>query len=293
MEPQEKPVNHLLHDYYYSQCLKFSASFLACQNSFNRKNIHDLRLALKNLHSFFLLLNLLNIQRKRKPLFPEQLEKLFDNLGKIRDLQIMDQELSTHEKALNTFFDKLKSKIKRRQSERTRDIMPLLKNLKFGIELNRIKAYLREVVSLYEDEKSLFETIRSHLLKTWKQIRIQLKHKHTRKNLHLIRIRIKHLGYMTLVVKKEEPLIRELPFRIEMLDEFQELLGSWHDQVVFYNKILDEMKDEQNKHRMKIYFLLGSIRKKRGRMSRKVSFYCARILKQSTGVEKPGKPVEI
>lgn len=293
MDSREITLKQLLADYFQGRSHEFSASFIACQKSFNRRNIHDLRLALKNLQSLFLLLNLLNTQRKRKPLFPGSLEKLFDNLGKIRNLQIMDEELRMHEKVLNTRFRKQKSKIKKQIYKRTGNIMPLLLNLKFGIEISRIRAYLDEMVSLYRDEEHLMGTIRAHMLRSWKQIRVQLKHKHTQKNLHMIRIQIKHLGYMTSVLRQEKPLISDLPFRFETLDEFQELLGLWHDQAVFYNKISDELKGHQGKHLMKLYFLLGSIRKKRGRMSRRVSLYCKRILKKTAGATKPEKVAEV
>jgi CHAD domain-containing protein len=292
MDPHELSFKQLLDDYFQRLSREFSASFIACQKSFNRKNIHDLRLALKNLYALFHLINLLNTRRRRKPLFPGPLEKLFDHLGKIRDLQIMEEELRIHEEELNTRFRKQKSKIKQQQSQRTEKILPLLMNLKFGIEINRIHAYLNEVCSLYRDEKHLLATFRSHLLKSWKKIQIQLKHKHTQKNLHMIRIQIKHLGYMASVFRQEEQLISGLPFRFEALDEFQELLGLWHDQVVFYNRIKDEMTANQGKRRMKLYFLLGTIRKKRGKMSRRVSLYCAKILKKSATAGKPEKSAE-
>lgn len=289
MDTTEITLKQLLADYFQNRSREFSSSFIACQKAFNRKNIHDLRLALKNLHSLFILLNLLNTQRKRKPLFPQPLEKLFDNLGKIRDLQIMDAELRIHEKVLNTSFSRQRSKIKKQQSERTGNVMPLLMKLKFGIEINRVRDYLDEVVGLYSDDAHLSATIRTHLFRSWKQIRIQLKHKHTQKNLHMIRIQIKHLGNMTSVVRQEQQLICDLPFRVKTLDEFQELLGLWHDQVVFYNKIKDELKDNKGKRQMKLYFLLGSIRKKRGRITRKVSLYCSRILKKPAVAEKADK----
>jgi len=292
MDSHELTFKQLLDAYFLSRSREFSASFIACQKSFNRKNIHALRLALKNLYALFHLINLLNTQRRRKPLFPEPLEKLFDNLGKIRDLQLMEEELRMNEKVLNTRFRKQKSKIKQQQSERTENILPLLMNLKFGIEINRIQAYLSEVFCLYKDEEHLPATFHSHLLKSWKQILVQLKHKHTQKNLHMIRIQIKHLGYMASVVRQEKQLISDLPFSFEALDEFQELLGLWHDQVVFYNKIKDEMTGNQGKRRMKLYFLLGTIRKKRGRMSRRVSLYCAKILKKSANAGKPKKSAE-
>ena len=288
MDQTELTVKQLLIEYFRNQSREFSSSFIACQRSINRGNIHALRLSLKNLHALFLLLNILNTRRRRKPSFPTQLDKLFEQLGKIRDLQIMEKELQYHEIVLNTRFRKLKTKLKKQQSERTENIRPVLKNLKFGIEINKIADWLQEVVSLYEDDEHLVINIRTHLLKSWKQILVQLKHKHTQKNLHLIRIHIKHLGSMTSVIKQEQRLIFDLPFRLNTLDEFQELLGSWHDQAVFYNKIKGDMARNPARKQMKLYFLLGSIKKKRGRMSRRVSIYCARILKKPPVPEKTG-----
>lgn len=265
-----------LTDYFQNQSGEFSESFIACRESISADTIHDLRLSLKNLHALFILLSTLDTRRKRKPKFPVPLGRLFSNLGKIRDLQIIEQELKLQEKVLDTRLKKLKSRMKKAGSARTRNMKPMLKNLQFRAEISRINQYLDEIIAHYKDDEALYKNIKSNLQGSWKKILIQLRHRHTQKNLHLVRIQIKRLGYMASVVREDENLISGMPFRLEMLDEFQQLLGNWHDQVVVYNRISKEMQKKRTKKQMKLFFLLGSIKKKRGRMSRRVSVFCSK-----------------
>jgi CHAD domain-containing protein len=99
-----------------------------------------------------------------------------------------------------------------------------------------------------------------------------LKSRHTASNLHALRINLKHLYYILMVLRDKKVIWDSLPFNPKELNPFQELLGSWHDLVVFRDKIREilRQKGKAIPGHGKMILLMEFLNKEQLRLKRRV-----------------------
>jgi CHAD domain-containing protein len=287
MESKKMTLIESLEHFYTEQAYHFSAAFMNCRTGLTNRAIHDLRLALKNLNALVQMLMEMDTSRRViKFDMPPRLERLFKLLGAIRDLQNLESELKKQEKKLKTGFGKFRKHFKKQKLDTVKKLGPLLGSLEIGAELLKIREYMEKVLRRYGDEEILKKKIVRYVEKSWTQIRQMLKARHTVRNLHAIRISLKHLYYILSVVKSDKEIIRNFPFRIELLDPFQELLGNWHDSTVFRDKIrnIAGKKGKRHPNLMKISFLESNIAREQMRLKRFINGHSGILLEGNTSV---------
>lgn len=286
MEEQNGNLKKALLLYAEKQLSSFNENLLTCRETFSKKNIHNLRLAIKNLKAIVILSKELSINRRGSGQLPRDMVLLFDLLGKYRDLQISAEILEDHSKELKTSFPKYDRLIRRQKKVQYRKISRLVKKFKPGLSLKRILLAFNRGLDHYPEEHLLKEKISSYIIQSWTEIEAMLKQRHNRSNLHSIRIKLKHLYYILIVIKEVEHTNRIIPIQPELLESFQDLLGKWHDMIVFYKRTREYYSKGKSskKNLIKTYFLMGNIKKRKDRLNRKIADFCTILMTENKPV---------
>jgi CHAD domain-containing protein len=258
--------------YYYHHSYFFKVAVASCKKTFKPRHIHDLRLSMKNLDALLELLHEIEPRKKRLPWYPDRLGKLFKVVGELRDVQVLRSELNALEKNLDVKFGGFRKIFMSQEKDLTGKLKPMLKVSKYLDELQGIKLHLEEVAGKYETEQQLEQKVLRHIRLSWRESCRMLKSRHTASNLHALRINLKHLYYILMVLRDKKVIWDSLPFNPKELNPFQELLGSWHDLVVFRDKIREilRQKGKAIPGHGKMILLMEFLNKEQLRLKRRV-----------------------
>jgi CHAD domain-containing protein len=265
-------LSRALQEYAICQTDAFSVNFIRCVESPRRSAIHDLRLSIKRLKALALLCKELSVNRRGSGRLSPVLEDLFILMGKYRDTQISSDIFTELAEELQTQFEQYGRSIRHAKEIQFDRVQKRIRQIRPGAPLRRILATVERVTGRFPEEKMLEEMVGGYLGGSWQKITSLSAERHTRTNLHEIRIRLKQFWSLYSVLQDAGFPAFTLPVDMKLLDEFQELIGQWHDMQVFNSRtarFYSKMKTHR-KTRMKMYFLLGSIRKKQRRLHRRV-----------------------
>ncbi|HEY3385529.1 MAG TPA: CHAD domain-containing protein [Saprospiraceae bacterium] len=195
---------------------------------FSAEDFHMLRVHIKKLKAIFSLTDACVKNLKKDKLF-KPFQTVFRQAGKVRELQLQISLLKKYKQdpVLAGYYKKIESDI---QKERA-DFFKLADDkFKRGLKKKTKQSlpYLGKVNS-GEVRKFLLEK-RNHIEELMKSGKPEVD------QVHELRIRFKELYYLQKIFQPKTK-------RLSIADDFQEIVGQWHDYYVISNDLL---KDAQN-----------------------------------------------
>jgi CHAD domain-containing protein len=206
---------------YFNQSLKqILAFFDRPDDRFSKKDFHDLRVNIKRIKALTALLEKLRKKFKQKSLL-QPLQKLFDQAAKVRENEVQHDTIKTFPK----------TSITRKFSAELKDLA-FVERKKFSKMLKpSLKAKLKKNAGkiIKEIRKADFSRMKNILLRRRKKIEMTLaKDKLNPREVHETRKRIKKIFYL-------QDIFQPGTKGFIASDDFQELLGKWHDGVILIN----------------------------------------------------------
>jgi len=238
-----------LKNYLITQLEIINNSLDSSIKNFDYNAIHDFRISTKKLRYIF---ELLDYNRrsydKLKKYFKKNLKKIINKLGKVRELQVSLNLLENYEKDysidLSIFITELQDKLYKKHSK-------VLSEYNSTDEIkNDFNHFLNELISKIEKHHN--KVIKYFLTNLNKLIKEIQQPENDIVKLHEFRMKIKSLRYAFEVIADSEykNLIDDISRKIEVLKNYEVLLGNWHDNVV----LLNYLKKYVNKNNEKRYF---------------------------------------
>lgn len=203
-------------EYFEELIKKFNEYHSNLLKETTEEDIHKIRTTLKKLRTFNILLDGLLFREKD---FPSDLKNLFKSSGEIRDIQIQLNILKDYEDEYkNYLLEKYKSKLSEFKIKDSYD-----KDLQYlGDKLDKVEDY-------HIDEQ-IISNIKTRIEINLDETREMFSNV-SAENLHDIRTKIKRSYYTRLMLGIKD--------NIELLDDMQETIGSWHDLDVTIQHIND------------------------------------------------------
>lgn len=209
----------------------FSKNLAILRQQPDKNAVHDLRVAIKKLRSCLKLYLLVIERREWKELFFNT-KKLFNILGKQRDIEMNIELLTEYEKETNCQYPKLQKFLKSLLQNTYRWTEQALKSYKKD-ELEKITSLLIQDTDLSAKEELLQKTteiINSHLLEI----------KHLLKQPHEVRIRLKEVFYWLKLLPPDSLTDSSLEKELHsILNDF----GVWQDNEMLLIKVKHFRKD--------------------------------------------------
>lgn len=197
---------------------------------FGPKDFHTLRVNIKRIKALLFLIDSSTKNFKKKKYY-KPFRQLFRQAGKVRELQLQETMLKKYppEPALTMYFNHLELELHHEQQQFfTLANKHLRKSLKEkaklitaamdSIKSESVTAYLKKI---REDIKSVLtsEILQEH-------------------DVHLLRKQIKELYYLQRIFQPDNN-------RLDIADDFQELLGQWHDCQVIRQDLLADAQNHK------------------------------------------------
>jgi CHAD domain-containing protein len=231
-----KPVSHsnkIFTEYFRESSTDLFTQTDLCRNALTKKNIHALRLSMKNFRAFCGLLDSAQPRRQVTTSFPATFETFFATLGTLRDLQVAEKSLAKASSELKISFRKTGTRLKKLQKNQAILVAEQLKNFNPGPGINRIGQKVDRLLARQKSPDSLGPLFSRFISETAADIASLAKLRHSERVIHAIRGKIKVLLYTTKVFG-DEPWMKKdhARFRTALLDQIQMELGEWHDLVV-------------------------------------------------------------
>jgi len=208
------------------------------QKSFSEKDFHLIRVSIKRIKALLDLLNKAEPKVQRKKYF-NPFEKIFEQAAKIRDPQVK----------LNLLAHYRNSSVEKFKRELTRQIK--LEKLKFS-QMMKVSLFkdLQKSTSKIEDylDHADRKSIAHSLDKKSKDVqKLGSTKKLKPSGVHAFRKELKEIYYLQKMLEKKN-------HRYARTDEFQELLGKWHDARVLIQGIKDFIKADSLPTKDKVVF---------------------------------------
>jgi CHAD domain-containing protein len=209
---------------------------------FGPKDFHSLRVDIKRIKALLFLVDASTKDFKKKKYY-KPFRQLFRQAGKVRELQLQEAMLKKYGQApaLTTYFNQLDLELQHEQQKFF--ALPGKQMVK------ALNAKAKKVEALLGDVK--IQAVKDYLQDKRENIRNLLAtEKLKEKDVHLLRKRIKELYYLQRIFKPDSN-------RLDIADDFQELLGKWHDcQVIRQDLIADAQNHKRPPEEIKAIMAL-------------------------------------
>lgn len=264
MAKTDHNCNGILLVFFQQSSQNFSDQAQLCRISLSKKNIHNLRLALKNLKAYCELLDAILPRKPVKKSFPETFDQILDVLGSLRDLQVAEKTLDSLSSELKISLKKLKLRLSKLRKGHTIFVHEQVLAFQPEAELAKIAAKTDRLLARQTGPESLKPQFIKYIHETVRNITSLTSLRHSERVLHKIRSYVKSL-YFTVQVFSREPWFAEMDhIRPEFLNQVQIELGEWHDLTVI-KVILQNLNRPAKKEPIKpwkIYVLEEYVKKK-------------------------------
>ena len=198
---------------------------LQCLSSYSgsKEQLHRLRVAIKKIKAVFKLTNAVHKKFKYKKAFAPY-RAVFKTAGPIREEQLLEEKLTALIKAGKAqrravIINRLNQKFRKQVSVDMDSI-----NHEAGKTEKRLGALSHKKISVYCG--SLFKKLR----KGWPKLQ-------TEKDYHEVRKELKQLQYCVQLLSKSERKGVISAKELLRLDELQETIGKWHDDILVLDKL--------------------------------------------------------
>jgi CHAD domain-containing protein len=266
--------NQCFRNYTRSLNKKIQKKIVASKDTGKADDIHGVRVNIKKLKAYAELLEFLNPDFSAGKL-KDILKKVFKSAGKIRDLQVQLKMLDKFEKQIgHRLTDERKLMIKNQEK--------LLK--KFKDESKQIdKSTFHKIEKRLDDackKKISPVSIKLFLVNQLIETEPMMNKKSiTPRRLHRFRICLKSYYYNATFANQCSLKDPEVTRHIASLDQFQEVLGKWHDHISFHlfaNKLLEKVSA---KEKAIVHLLIEKVKQQTVTSSKKIMKRIPEILK--------------
>ncbi|MFA6403745.1 MAG: CHAD domain-containing protein [Salinivirgaceae bacterium] len=206
----------------------------------NKVHLHKLRLTIKNIkavHQFFVMVDMDEsvIEKLEK-----KLNKINKPLGKIRESQL--NKAFAQKNLLN--FNVQKAYLAYLKTKMVNDLKKLKKNIPFRADSSNSSLITQIKKELHhQDEKVISVQLNSFLLKKVESIDSLLTGIANEQQIHQIRKTLKLIKFRLSLVKYHG--IDEIKKFQKDLIKVEQIIGSWHDSIVFRDSLVEFVKENQ------------------------------------------------
>ena len=197
---------------------------------FGPKDFHALRVDIKRIKALMFLISANCTDFKRKKQF-KPFRKLFRQAGIVRELQLQETILKKYgpEASLTMYFNHMDLELQQEQQ-----LFFKLNNLKIRKPL---KTKAKKIVAALGNIKGGF--VKKYLQEKRADIRSLLATEILQEHdVHLLRKKVKELYYLQMIFQPENN-------QLDIADDFQELLGQWHDCQVIRQDLLADAQNHK------------------------------------------------
>lgn len=206
------------------------------------RSLHKIRVAIKKINAAYRLLEFLIPDGFSRKKHYRKFEKIFDSLGKLRELQLNDSYMeSCHlpaasQKMYAAFYASERNKAQRKNKEALKkfDVNFLFKSTK---QVNKLTRNLKD--------DGVLQKTKQFILAEANQIKKLLKDYDNPDKVHKIRKFLKELNYNAKFLNNIKPSEKAEQLIIR-LKEAETLIGTWHDKValIYYIQKLTEKNND-------------------------------------------------
>ena len=214
----------------------FHLALLEVQKDCRKGTIHSLRVTMKRLRAFYQLLDEIDPHFAGK-MAVKKIKPLFTEAGKLRDLQIQQSLVLSHEEKLL---------IEHKTSEQLQRAVQLQLGIFQQFLLEYSMAGVREGSQHARSHlqhinlRTLRRGLRNYFKATFKELSVLSREGlSSKKGLHELRKTVKKLHYNLVIIDQAIPKRNLSPQLLHPLENLQNQLGKWHD----YRLAIDEMKN--------------------------------------------------
>lgn len=212
-----------LRKYYLHQVDSIETILRKSGQEFTDEDFHMLRLCIKKIKAVLSFLSFYDPDFSKEKYF-KPYQNLFSHAGEVREIQIQQSQLKnyTSNPLLAKYFDEL--------SKDLRDHYTAFAELVDRKLRKKIKSNAKKVESFFQ--KAAKQLMTQYLLEEQSSIQLLMKaDKLAKKDVHDLRKQIKDIFYLQKIFQPKDN-------RLVVADEFQEMLGQWHDNRVLAKDIL-------------------------------------------------------
>jgi CHAD domain-containing protein len=269
MSPLHNYINHLFHD-----AKKYAGK---AAKDFDEEDIHKMRVEVKKIKAAFHFLQFVDADLKDDEL--KKLKKIFREAGELRELQLLTEAIRKfrglqHKDDKKSLLDFLKEEEKKSKKKFHREFQ------KSGNEtLDKLKKVMfrkREITD--DDEVRYFQNMLAIILELMGRDSL------ADEEYHEVRKKLKELKYNLSFASDRSKQIVEDVFSEKELTELEEVLGTWHDQVIIISR-LKKIAEEKESLRLFIEEAISRTQRRSRLLLKKIS---SRFQKKTLAMQKLG-----
>jgi CHAD domain-containing protein len=217
-------TNAKLRTYYLRQVGVIEAILQKSGKDFTEEDFHNLRLGIKKIKAVLSFLRFCDPDFNQEKHF-KPFADLFSQAGEVREIQIQQAMLKDHSSSplLKSYFDDLSTSLRDHQAAFAARIDRKLKK-KIRSSVKKAHAFLKNVSSRLMNQYLQDEQSRIKILLNADKLE--------KKQVHALRKQIKDIYYLQKIFQPKDK-------RLLVADEFQEMLGQWHDYRVVAKDLLN------------------------------------------------------
>jgi len=229
-----------LFSFFSSQVNRFEKAFLITGKFDNETAIHDARVCIKKMKTVFTLIDRLHIEGLNSAEILKKNIGFYKILGSLRETNKQIEIIAELEKTNAVPYDEYKSFLKKnerknkKQLEKT-DFHDIIRNFK------KMQQLVLDKIDLLDDTFVVNETIQ-FINTEFQYINVYKNNLNDIENWHNIRKSIKNIMYMMNIVIDSHYNSEVYDDYILMLDDLQESIGNWHDEIVTFDMLSAFMK---------------------------------------------------
>ncbi len=219
-----------LRKYYLQQVDSIEALLHKSGHDFSPQDFHTLRLCIKKIKAVLSFLRVYNPDFNKEKYFKPYVT-LFSHAGEVREIQIQQSQLKkyTTNPLLSKYFHELSNDLRDHHAAFDELINQKLRK--------KIKSNAKKVEAFFQ--KAAQKLMTKYLFEEQSNIQLLMKaDKLAKKDVHDLRKQIKDIYYLQKIFQPKSN-------RLVVADEFQEMLGQWHDNRVLAKDILEGAKNHK------------------------------------------------
>lgn len=219
-----------LRKYYLQQVDSLETMLRKPGQEFTPEDFHMLRLSIKKIKAVLSFLSFYNPDFNKEKYF-KPYKELFSLAGEVREIQVQQSQLTKYNTnpLLAKYFDELSKDLRHHQTTFAELIDRKLRK-KIKTNAKKVDAFL---------QKAAQQLLTQYLIEEQSHIQLLMKaDKLEKKDVHELRKQIKDIYYLQKIFQPKNK-------RLVVADEFQEMLGQWHDNRVLAKDILKGAKNHK------------------------------------------------
>ena len=234
-------MTNTLAETYRQHAVDFLENLHKCGSSLNDKDIHQLRLSVKQMRAIFKLAGFFKEWPHRFKTDLADVYEVFEIAGRLREIQVNRKLLGTRE---DLDFLSYKMTLIDQEAQSKRELLELLANFSPNRHL-QITDYFTAIIETIAEDKLLQETDR-FIRQKERQIAVLRATSTGFENYHRIRKYLKQIGIVLNYAAQKPEFSRSPEYRSEF-NKLEATIGTWHDTEVLKNSLMSFSKSTIDK----------------------------------------------